>query len=44
MVHDFNSSTLEAEARKLLSLRLAWSKERKFQDSQGYTEKLCVEN
>jgi hypothetical protein len=38
VVHAFNSSTWEAEAGGFLSSRPAWS-----QDSQGYTEKPCLE-
>ena len=37
----FNPSTQEAEAGGFLSSRPAWSTE--FQDSQGYTEKPCLE-
>jgi hypothetical protein len=37
----FNPSTREAEAGGFLSSRPAWSIE--FQDSQGYTEKPCLE-
>jgi hypothetical protein len=36
-----NPSTWETEAGGFLSSRPAWSTE--FQDSQGYTEKPCVE-
>jgi hypothetical protein len=39
--HAFNPSTWEAEAGGCLSSRPAWSTE--FQDSQGYTEKPCLE-
>jgi hypothetical protein len=38
----FNSSTREAEAGGFLSSRPAWSKS-ECQDSQGYTEKPCLE-
>ena len=40
VAHTFNPSTIEAEAEAggPLSLRPAW-----FQESQGYTEKLCLE-
>jgi hypothetical protein len=41
MTHAFNPSTREAEAGGFLSSRPAWSTE--FQDSQGYTEKPCLE-
>jgi hypothetical protein len=41
VAHAFNPSTREAEAGGFLSLRPAWSTE--FQDSQGYTEKPCLE-
>jgi hypothetical protein len=41
VVHAFNPSIWEAEAGEFLSSRPAWSTE--FQDSQGYTEKLCLE-
>jgi hypothetical protein len=41
VAHAFNPSIWEAEAGGFLSLRPAWSKE--FQDSQGYTEKPCLE-
>ena len=41
VAHAFNSSTQEAEAGGFLSSRPAWSTE--FQDSQGYTEKPCLE-
>jgi hypothetical protein len=41
VVHAFNPSTREAEAGRFLSSRPAWSIE--FQDSQGYTEKPCLE-
>ena len=37
----FNPSTREAEADGFLRLRPAWPT--KFQDSQGYTEKPCLE-
>jgi hypothetical protein len=40
VTHTFNPSTWEAEAGRFRSLRLAWSD---FQDSQGYTEKPCLE-
>jgi hypothetical protein len=42
VAHTFNPSTWEAEAGGFLSLRPAWSKN-EFQDSQGYTEKPCLE-
>jgi hypothetical protein len=44
VVHAFNPSTqeTEAEAGGFLSLRPAWSTKR-VQDSQGYTEKPCLE-
>jgi hypothetical protein len=41
VVHAFNPSTWEAEAGGFLSSRTAWFTE--FQDSQGYTEKPCLE-
>jgi hypothetical protein len=41
VAHAFNPSTWEAEAGGFLSSRPAWST--KFQDSQGYTEKSCLE-
>jgi hypothetical protein len=41
VAHTFDLSTLEAEAGGFLSSRPAWSTE--FQDSQGYTEKPCLE-
>jgi hypothetical protein len=41
VVHAFNPSTWEAEAGRFLSSKPAWSTE--FQDSQGYTEKPCLE-
>jgi hypothetical protein len=43
--HTFNPSTWEAEAGGFLSSRPAWSTEweSEFQDSQGYTEKPCLE-
>ena len=42
VVRAFNLSTWEAEAGGFLSSRPAWSTEW-FQDSQGYTEKPCLE-
>jgi hypothetical protein len=42
VAHAFNPSTWEAEVGRLLSLRPAWSTS-EFQDSQGYTEKPCLE-
>jgi hypothetical protein len=39
--HTFNSSTWEAEAGRFFNSRPAWSTE--FQNSQGYTEKPCLE-
>ena len=41
LAHAFNPSTWEAETGGFLSSRPAWFTE--FQDSQGYTEKLCLE-
>jgi hypothetical protein len=41
VAHAFNPSTWKAEAGGFLSSRPAWSTE--FQDSQGYTEKPCLE-
>jgi hypothetical protein len=42
VAHAFNPSIWEAEAGGFLSSRPAWSTE--FQDSQGYTEKPCLNN
>jgi hypothetical protein len=42
VAHAFNPSTREAEAGGFLSSRPAWSTS-EFQDSQGYTEKPCLE-
>jgi hypothetical protein len=42
VAHAFNPSTREAEAGGFLSSRPAWSTH-EFQDSQGYTEKPCLE-
>jgi hypothetical protein len=42
VAHAFNPSTREAEAGGFLSSRPAWSTN-EFQDSQGYTEKPCLE-
>jgi hypothetical protein len=42
MVHAFNPSTWEAEAGRFLCSRPAWSKS-EIQNSQGYTEKPCLE-
>jgi hypothetical protein len=42
VAHAFNPSTWEAEAGGFLSSRPASSKS-EFQDSQGYTEKPCLE-
>jgi hypothetical protein len=42
VVHAFNPRTREAETGRFLSLRPAWSIN-EFQDSQGYTEKPCLE-
>ena len=41
VAHDFNANTWETEAGGFLSSRPAWATE--FQDSQGYTEKPCLE-
>jgi hypothetical protein len=41
VVHAFNPSTQEAEAGRFLSSRPGLQSE--FQDSQGYTEKPCLE-
>jgi hypothetical protein len=41
VVHAFNPSTWPPKAGEFLSLRPAWSTE--FQESQGYTEKHCLE-
>jgi hypothetical protein len=43
VAHVFNPSTWEAEAGGFLSSTPAWSTKVKFQDSQGYTEKPCLE-
>jgi hypothetical protein len=45
VVHTFDPSTWEAEAGGLLSSRPAWQPvlQSEFQDSQGYTEKPCLE-
>jgi hypothetical protein len=40
----FSPSNWETEAEGFLSLRPAWSIKIEFQDSQGYTEKSCLEN
>jgi hypothetical protein len=42
VAHTFNPSTREAEAGEFLSSRPAWL-QIEFQDSQGYTEKPCLE-
>jgi hypothetical protein len=42
VAHAFDPSTWEAEAGGFLSSRPAWSQS-EFQDSQGYTEKPCLE-
>ena len=42
VVHIFNPSTQEAEADEFLSSRLP-ALQSEFQDSQGYTEKPCLE-
>jgi hypothetical protein len=44
-VHAFNPSTWEAEAGRFLSLRQGLGKplQSEFQESQGYTEKPCLE-
>jgi hypothetical protein len=42
VAHAFNPSTWEAEAGRFLSSRPVWSTS-EFQDSQGYTEKPCLE-
>jgi hypothetical protein len=42
VVHAFNPSTREAEAGRFLSSRPAWTTN-EFHDSQGYTEKPCIE-
>jgi hypothetical protein len=41
VAHASNPSTWEAEVDRFLNLRPAWSTQREFQDSQGYTEKPC---
>jgi hypothetical protein len=45
VAHAFHPSTWEAEAGRYLSLRPIFDSglQSKFQDSQGYTEKLCLE-
>jgi hypothetical protein len=42
VAHIFNPSTWEAEAGRFLSSRPVWIQS-EFQDSQGYTEKPCLE-
>ena len=42
VAHAFNPSTREAETGEFLSSRPAWSTS-EFQNSQGYTEKPCLE-
>ena len=42
VVYTFNPSTREAETGRSLGLRLVWSTE-EVPDSQGYTEKPCLE-
>jgi hypothetical protein len=42
VAHAFNPNTREAKAGRFLSSRPAWST-KWFQDSQGYTGKLCLE-
>jgi hypothetical protein len=42
-MHNFNPSTRETEAGGSMNSRpAAWSVECEFQDSQGYTKKLCL--
>jgi hypothetical protein len=41
VVHTFNPSTQEVEAGRSLSSKSVWTGQ--FQDSQGYTEKVCLE-
>jgi hypothetical protein len=43
VAHAFNPSTWEAEAGGFLSSRPASGLQSEFQDSQGYTEKPCLE-
>jgi hypothetical protein len=43
VVHAFDPSTWEAEAGRFLNSRPAWYLQSEFQDSQGYTEKPCLE-
>ena len=43
MVHTFSPGTWEAEAGGSLSLRVVPVLQNKFQDSQSYTEKPCLE-
>ena len=43
MAHTFNSSTWEAEAGGFLSSRGQPGLQSEFRDSQGYTEKPCLE-
>jgi hypothetical protein len=43
VAHTFNPSTWEVEAGRFLSLSQP-GLQSKFQDSQGYTEKPCLEN
>jgi hypothetical protein len=43
VAHAFNPSTWEAEAGGFLSLKVSLVYKSEFQDSQGYTEKPCLE-
>lgn len=43
VVHVFNPNTQEEEEGRSLSLKLAWSTEREFQDNQSCTKKPCHE-
>ena len=44
VAHNFNPSTQETESGRFLSLRPAYALQSEFNDSQGYTEKPCLEN
>jgi hypothetical protein len=43
VAHAFNPTTQETEAGRFLSLRANSGLQSEFQDSQGYTEKPCLE-
>lgn len=42
VAHAFNPSTWEAEVGRALSLRVAWSTQSEFQNTQSYTGKACL--